>query len=45
MIQEIHRFLDSYDLDDAIQCIWWSSHPEIFSKGTDLKYISLLTSR
>ncbi|KAM3135680.1 hypothetical protein pb186bvf_012206 [Paramecium bursaria] len=45
MIQEIHRFLDSYDLDDGIQYIWWSSHPEIFSKGTDLKYISQLTSR
>lgn len=37
MIDQIIRFLDSYDLDDSIRQVWLDSHSSIFSKGTDLK--------
>jgi hypothetical protein len=35
MIQQIHRFLESYDLDETIRVIWL----ECLSKGTDFKCI------
>jgi enoyl-CoA hydratase/carnithine racemase len=40
MIKELHRFLESYCLDDMVNMVWMkSTDPTMFSKGTDLKYL------
>ncbi|CAD8205690.1 unnamed protein product [Paramecium octaurelia] len=41
MLNQIHRFLESYDLDEAINIIWL----ECQSKGTDLKYLQHLSQQ
>ncbi|CAK95014.1 unnamed protein product (macronuclear) [Paramecium tetraurelia] len=41
MLNQIHRFLESYDLDEAINIIWLDCQ----SKGTDLKYLQHLSQQ
>jgi enoyl-CoA hydratase/carnithine racemase len=40
MIEEMTRFLESYNLDDLVKVVWMNSTDHsMLSKGTDLKFI------
>ncbi|CAK86855.1 unnamed protein product (macronuclear) [Paramecium tetraurelia] len=41
MLDQIHRFLESYDLDETVNIIWLDCQ----SKGTDLKYLQHLSQQ